>query len=464
MENIRVIKLSPNTFISNVSTFDEVFDDYSFASGKRRAKRQERKLDKQRAKQELLQAKAETKKARVGKRTARKIAKQEGKDAVSSMRQARRTARSEQAQARRTGRAEAVQSRRTGRKSARLDRRRMMDLEPEIDETQIGTEDDAVIDETNGNGQNSGGYQEDERYQGGQYTGVPPQGFEEEEQDYQGGYAPESDEWGAEPDYNEDEGDFEESEPEYGDEYDYAPMEDEPDFNFDGNIKNDDEFYDLEQASQVIQIPEAITIVADKIEWNKELYSRLDGKKKEIIQVNPSANIDKLDSQLSDRADRIADLEDLLDGWANCKYNYDANNQFEEFPTMDIDYSNADGKNKFAKMKRNRYKQVAKARENAKKKREKITVVKTSLNPIIEQGKIVIPSPNPSSGFNGIPEGTGLNGLDNSNDYDAPPVLTYEITSNADGTMTKWNMNGVILGVGLAVVGIWAIKKYKLLK
>ncbi len=458
MENIRVIKLNPNTFISNVSTFDEVFDEYSFASGKRRAKRQERKLEKQRAKQELLQAKAETKRARVGKRTARKVAKQEGKDTISSMRQARRTARAEDVQARRTGRAEARQSRRTDRKTARLDRRALgRELEPEIDEKTQGTYNDEIIDETNGNGGLRGlppeGYQEDEGYQGGEQT----------EEDYQGGYAPESDEWGAEPNYMEDDANID-NEEEYGSEYDSYDTESDVDFNFDGNIQNNDEFFDLEQASEVIQIPDAITITADAIEWNKELYSRLDGKRKEIIQTNPNANIDKLDSQLSDRKDRIADLEDMLDGWADCRYNYDANNQFQEFPKVDIDYSNADGKNKFAKMKRNRYKQVQKAKENARKKREKITVVKTSLNPIFENGKIVVPSPNPSSGFSGIPEGTGLNGLDNSDDYDAPPTLTYEITSNADGGTSKINMNGVVLGIAVGLLGIWAIKKYKLIK
>jgi hypothetical protein len=164
---------------------------------------------------------------------------------------------------------------------------------------------------------------------------------------------------------------------------------------------------------------------------------------------------------MRDRGDRIVDLEDLLDGWANCKYNYDANNQFQEFPLTDIDYANADGKNKFAKMKRNRYKVLSKAKENAKKKRDRVTLVKTTLNPIIEKGKIVVPS---SSNFEGIPQGTGLNGLDNSNDYDAPPQYTYDLTSNASGIESKTNINGILLGVGIAIVGIWAIRKYKLIK
>ena len=448
MENVRIIKLNPNTYISNVSTFDEAFDEYSDASGKRIKKRAE----KQRAKAELQQAKAEKKVARVGKRTARKVAKQEGRDVTSSMRQARRRQRIEEAQDRRTGRAEAVQSRRTGRKTARLERRALgEELEPEIDETTQGTEDDTIIDDVNEtNGE----------------SGMNPDGYEREEDTYQGGYAPEEGEWGEEPDYNE-EGDVNTSndEAEYGDEYDsYQTDEEDPTANgFDGTISNDNEFFDLEQASQVINIPDAITIVADKIEWNKELYSRLDGKKKEIISTNALANIDELDSQLRDRGDRIVDLENLLDGWANCKYNYDANNQFQEFPLTDIDYSNADGKNKFAKMKRSRYKVLSKAKENAKKKREKVTLVKTTLNPIFENGRIVVPSANPSSGFEGIPQGTGLNGLDNSNDYDAPPIVDIELTSNADGT-SKMNINGILLGVGIAIVGIWAIRKYKLIK
>jgi len=441
MENVRIIKLNPNTYISNVITFDEAFDEYSDASGKRIRKRAE----KQRAKAELQQAKGEKKVARVGKRTARKVAKSEGRDTTASMRQARRRQRIEEAQARKTGRAEAIQSRRTGRKTSRLERRALgEELEPEIDETTQNTEDninDSVEETNDGREQDNG-----------------------REQDGGGEYAPESDELLTEPDYNEDDEEVNESndDEEYGKEYD-SYQNDEEDLTgsgFDGSVKNDDEFSDLEQASQVINIPDAITVIADKIEWNKELYSRLDGKKKEIITNNASANIDMLDSQMKDRGNRIGDLEELLDGWADCKYNYDGNNQFEQFPDEDIDYSNADGKNKLAIKKRKRYKVVSKARENAKKKREKVTLVKTTLNPIFENGRIVVPS---SSNFMGIPQGTGLNGLDNSNDYDAPPVVDIDLTSNADGT-SKININGIILGVGIAIVGIWAIRKYKLIK
>jgi len=441
MENVRIIKLNPNTYISNVITFDEAFDEYSDASGKRIRKRAE----KQRAKAELQQAKGEKKVARVGKRTARKVAKSESRDTTASMRQARRRQRIEEAQARKTGRAEAIQSRRTGRKTSRLERRALgEELEPEIDETTQNTEDninDSVEETNDGREQDNG-----------------------REQDGGGEYAPESDELLTEPDYNEDDEEVNESndDEEYGKEYD-SYQNDEEDLTgsgFDGSVKNDDEFSDLEQASQVINIPDAITVIADKIEWNKELYSRLDGKKKEIITNNASANIDMLDSQMKDRGNRIGDLEELLDGWADCKYNYDGNNQFEQFPDEDIDYSNADGKNKLAIKKRKRYKVVSKARENAKKKREKVTLVKTTLNPIFENGRIVVPS---SSNFMGIPQGTGLNGLDNSNDYDAPPVVDIDLTSNADGT-SKININGIILGVGIAIVGIWAIRKYKLIK
>jgi hypothetical protein len=457
MENIRIIKLNPNTYISNVSTFDEAFDEYSEASGKRRAKRQARKLEKERGKAEIQRAKADTKVARVGKRTARKVAKQESRDTTASMRQARRRQRIDEAQARKTGRAEAIQSRRTGRKTARLDRRALgeelePELEPELEDEQI---DDTIDD---------GGYYEEEQEYVPQGGGV----YEDDRVDdstYEEDGSGNNFEQGFEENFGNDE-DFSEEEPEYGDEYNSYQNDEEDPFGsgFDGTIKNDDEFSDIEQASKVIEIPDAITVVADKIEWNKELYSRLDGKKKEILNQNASANIDELDSQLRDRGDRIVDLESLLDGWANCKYNYDANNQFQEFPLMDIDYSNADGKNKFARMKRNRFKQVSKAKELAKKKREKVTKVKTSLNPIIAKGKIVVPSANPSSGFDGIPQGTGLNGLDNSNDYDAPPQLTFDLTSNASGPESKTNINGILLGVGIALVGIWAIRKYKLIK
>jgi hypothetical protein len=451
MENVRIIKLSPNTFISNVSSFDEVFDEYSEARGDRRAKRTARKVEKQQAKAQVQQAKAEKKRAKVGKRFAKREERQVRKTGLSDMRQARRTGRAEAVQSRRTGRSQAAQERRTDRRASTLDRRRMgEELEPELE--------DEVIDDTI----DDGGYVDNEGEYvpqgGGAYEGEPSESEEEYNDMPQDKRFYEEDEF-----YQENDSELSPDGYDFGDEYDsYRNDEPENDFNFDGNVQNSDEIFDVEQASQIINIPEAITVTADCIEWNKELYSRLDGKKKEILANDKTAktNVKPYDEAMQKASNRIAELEDYLNGWSDCKYNYTSSNQFEAFPTMDTDYSNAEGQMMIEKVKRGRSKRVKRAKELARKKREKITTVKAKLNPIIKSNEIVVPA----SSFEGVPKGTGLIGLDDNNDYDAPDELDIELSSNASGTPKKINTNAILLGVGIALVGIWAINKYKLIK
>lgn len=455
MEQTRVITLSPNTFISNVVTFDEVFDEYSEARGDRRAKRTARKVERQQAKAQVQQAKADQKRAKVGKRFAKREERQVRKTGLSDMRQARRTGRSEQRQDRRTGRSAATQQRRTDRRASTMDRRAMRDeFEPELQDEQI----DEPIDDRGYN-------EEEEQYVpqgGGAYEGET---FEDERVDdstYEEDGSGNNFEQGFQENFGNEDSFYEEPESDgydFGAEYDsYQDDEPENDFNFDGNVDNSDEIFDLEQASQVIEIPTAITVTADCIEWNKEMYSRLDGKKKQVMATTLQADVKPYDEAMIKTANRVAELEDYLNGWADCKYNCTSDNKFEAFPTIDTDYSNANGQ-MIEKVKRGRAKRVKMAKAKARKKRDAITKVKANLNPIIDRNKIVIPS----SSFEGIPQGTGLIGLDDSNDYDAPNELDIELTSNASGS-SKVNMNAILIGVGLAALGIYAIKKFNLIK
>jgi len=447
MENVRIIKLNPNTFITNVSSFDEVFDEYSEARGDRRAKRTARKVEKQQAKAQVQEAKADKKRAKVGKRFAKREERQVRKTGLSDMRQSRRTGRAEAIQSRKAGRSQAAQERRTDRRASVLDRRRMgEELEPELEDEVIN--DDGYVD-------NEGEYVPQG---GGAYEGESPESEEEYNDMPQDKRFYEEDEF-----YQENDSELSPDGYDFGEEYDsYQNDEPENDFNFDGNVQNSDEIFDVEQASQVIEIPEAITVTADCIEWNKELYSRLDGKKKEILANGKAANtnLKPYDEAMQKAANRVAELEDYLNGWADCKYNYTSSNQFEAFPTMDTDYSNAEGQMKIEKVKRGRAKRVKRAKELARKKRDQITTVKAKLNPIIKSNEIVVPA----SSFEGVPKGTGLIGLDDNNDYDAPNELDIELTSNASGSPKKINTNAIILGVGIALVSIWAINKYKLIK
>jgi len=324
------------------------------------------------------------------------------------------------------------------------------ELEPELE--------DEVIDDTI----DDGGYVDNEGEYvpqgGGAYEGEPSESEEEYNDMPQDKRFYEEDEF-----YQENDSELSPDGYDFGDEYDsYLNDEPENDFNFDGNVQNSDEIFDVEQASQIINIPEAITVTADCIEWNKELYSRLDGKKKEMLanDKNAKANVKPYDEAMQKASNRIAELEDYLNGWADCKYNYTSSNQFEAFPTMDTDYSNAEGQMKMEKVKRGRSKRVKRAKELARKKRDQVTTVKAKLNPIIKSNEIVVPA----SSFEGIPKGTGLIGLDDNNDYDAPDELDIELSSNASGSPKKINTNAILLGVGIALVGIWAINKYKLIK
>jgi len=458
MENVRIIQLSPNTFISNVSSFDEVFDEYSEARGDRRAKRIARKTENQRAKAELQRAKGEAKAARQTRKTDVANLRQDRRTGKVAARQTRRTGRSEMRQGRRSANVAARQERTTGRRASAIDRRRMgEELEPELQ--------DEVLDDTIDEGGNidDGGYVDNQGEYvpqgGGAYEG---ESYQEEEEQYED--MPQDKRFYEEDEfYQENDSELSPDGYDFGDEYDsYQNDEPENDFNFDGNVQNSDEIFDVEQASQIINIPEPITVTADCIEWNKELYSRMDGKKKEILANDKTAktNLKPYDEAMQKASNRIAELENYLNGWADCKYNYTSSNQFEPFPTMDTDYANAEGQMMMEKVKRGRSKRVKRAKELARKKRDQITTVRAKLNPIIKSNEIIVPASN----FEGIPQGTGLIGLDDSNDYDAPNELDIELTSNVIGDMKKINTNAILLGVGIAIVGIWAINKYKLIK
>jgi hypothetical protein len=97
-----------------------------------------------------------------------------------------------------------------------------------------------------------------------------------------------------------------------------------------------------------------------------------------------------------------------------------------------------------------------KARQQAKAENPYDTEVAKSLNATISPNKIDVPPSDASSSFNG----TGLIGLDNYNDADAPPTRNIELDfSNASGNM-KANWKWIAIGVVVAVGGIYAYNKW----
>ena len=80
------------------------------------------------------------------------------------------------------------------------------------------------------------------------------------------------------------------------------------------------------------------------------------------------------------------------------------------------------------------------------------------MNPVIEKNRIVVPSESTSNAT-----GTGINGLDNVLDYDAPAIR--EVYLGADGSFTKGiDLGSIAVGVLLTVGFIALNNKYKWIK
>jgi hypothetical protein len=84
------------------------------------------------------------------------------------------------------------------------------------------------------------------------------------------------------------------------------------------------------------------------------------------------------------------------------------------------------------------------------------TPVDSNLDPTITENQIVVP-PTSTTSF----DGTGLLGLDNMDDIDAPAVRKYDLSfSNASGSPMKIDWRNIAIGVGVTVLGIWVYNKY----
>ena len=87
-----------------------------------------------------------------------------------------------------------------------------------------------------------------------------------------------------------------------------------------------------------------------------------------------------------------------------------------------------------------------------------VTPVDSGLNPVISPNQIVVP---PVSTTASSFDGTGLIGLDNMDDIDAPEVRQYDLSfSNASGSPMKIDWRNIAIGVGVTVLGIWVYNKY----
>jgi hypothetical protein len=446
MGNATIIQLQPSESITSVVRFEDAFGEYSEASGKRRKRRQERRMERIKNRQER----------RKTRREGRLLAAQE-----------RNVIKGE-------------------RRRGRLERRHMKD---QYDNSETGNGD--VGDNSNGGdslppvsapSQDNGSYQDN-------YQDTSNQGGG----DYQGGNEYAND--GAPTDSYSEDTQSEDDSQDSGDDSNYSE-----DSGFDGVMGAEDRFAEFTDSD--IKVNPTVQDIANKIEWNKELISRL--RIKAAIQRGKNQSTSDTLMDIEKRKLRITELENQLKGYSNadgefssangcyCSYdgfNNDTDSNFDndsldneslmnsfDGDSMDNEelMSNAEGrrirknrpKNKVEKqnISNRRKKEIGRAYSVARKERSKHTVVKpkqsnvtpvsASLKPVISPNRIEVT-------LNA--EGTGNIALDNTTDIDAPVTRIFEMTSSADGgSKNPISAKGVLIGVGIAAVAIWALNKYKI--
>lgn len=432
MATARVITLVPAS--TPAVSFEEAFGEYSEARGKGRERRKQRREERKERKLERIEDRKDVRQARTAARDEvksdrqdRRISRRERRKAG---RQAIRTEQSQARQERRTGRQVARQDRRTMRKGARLDRRAMGKPTDEgyaPNETLEQGLDTATPNEM-------GGYAE---------QSYEPQAESQEtygDETQGGGY--------SEPQYGGGEGGYdygpEENAP-YEDEYYEEPESGEGVYDEEGDYVGEESGYlaDYDAGNNFSGIDPEIQSTVDKLAWNAECVKRLESKRKQY--PNKSQSISK---KIIEHKKRFNELKSNLDDFSNC-YG---------------DYSSADGlepKRRQLMIKKAWRVSQGKIKNGGRPMMQRpaddVVPVASDLNPSFAPNRIVVPGQAKS-----YATGTGLNGLDLQDDFDAPNVR--EVFIGADGSKSGISWGSVIVGVGLGVAAVWAIKKYKLLK
>ena len=267
------------------------------------------------------------------------------------------------------------------------------------------------------------------------------------------------------------------------------------DYGFDGQRQPSeldtywDNFYS--SAEGEAKIHPRVKELSRRIEKNKELAKRIEAR---IFKINErvsasgksigrvDANVlQSLNAQLGRIRSLISELESKLAGYSRFigEYSEASGGQWRENARRRAEVRQAKRsarkeRQAFIKAKRKarvqelmgqmvaqgvpRREARMKAREQAKQENPfNVTQVDGKLNAEFSPNKIEVPASEvASSSFNG----TGLIGLDDYNDIDAPPVRNVELEfSNASGSM-KGNWKWIAIGVVVAIGGIYAYNKF----
>jgi hypothetical protein len=467
MSGTRIITLAPGSSVSRVATFEEAFGDFSEARGKGRERRAARKSDRR-------EKKTTKKLEKVASKDSVKRAKREGRIARKSD---RKTLKKTGRQERRTGQMQARQDRKMGRKDMRVQRKKLgQEPELEMDEQTMAETDNNYGDtyensnESNDQGQyvSEEGDTQSQGYGNGEGEYQTTQESDYDESEDEGEYDEEGD-----YDESEDEGEYDESEQADYEDEDFENEYPEDEYGFDGIMGAEDRFseaMDSQSASKkAVNVDVNVQAVANKIQWNKELVSRLRVQK--AIAMGENKSTQAIETQINERLDRIKMLQTVLEKYTS----------FEgEFSSADGSFKNTERRKASATAMNARRREVGRANAIAMQNRAKVraskrsanavsaiqrnarkkgfggdvTPIEAELNPSIANQRIEIPAASNATG-------TGLNGIDLQEDFDAPPVRTVELTSNADGSGSNIPWKGIAIGAVIGIAAIWAIKKYK---
>lgn len=465
MGEVRIVKLGPVSNGTEAVSFEDAFGygvgGYSYADGAGRAKRKKRKLERIENRSEVKSARQDARGTRTAGRQENREARVAGRQSVQAQRVAGRTELQTARKGKRLTKREMGTESRLARRTARADvRAYKRDLRNPADSGLDQTVPQEMADsltpgvtsnDTLGTEAPTGGYDagyDDAGYDDG--GGLSPQTG-------QGNYYGDETqstgpEYGSEDDgYSEDEESYD-ADPELDDAYEQGYQDAQEDFdyenvevdqNFDGIMGAEDRYNEMQDTNDIIVNP-TVQDLADKTVWNEKLIEALKSQRK-----NSTGNPQEISKTILIRAKRLKDLNGELVDYANCCGNY----------------SNADGSPETVT---SRKKEVMMARKRAKAKCVRpnrgrgyagdVTPVNADLNPVIEKNRIVVPSETSSNAT-----GTGINGLDLVDDFDAPAIR--EVYLGADGSFTKGiDLGSIAVGVLLAVGFIALNKKYKWIK
>lgn len=460
MGELRIVKLGPVSNGTEAVSFEDAFGygvgGYSYADGAGRAKRKQRKLERISNRSEVKSARQDARGTRTEGRQENRENRVAGRQSVQAQRVSGRTQLQTARKDKRLTKREMGTESRTGRRIQRADTRAYKrglrnPADSGLDQTVPGEMGDLPVvapapapveyqeggSYDDGQGYDDGGISGDQTGQGNyygdetQYDG-PEYGSESDSEDVYDA-DPELDD-AYEQGYQDAQDEFD-SEEVYADEYEGE--------NFDGVMGAEDRYNEMQDTNDIIVNP-AVQDLADKTVWNEKLIEAL-----KLQRKNSTGNPQEISKTILVRAKRLKDLNGELVDYANACGNY----------------SNADGSPEVLTARK---REVMMARKRAKAKCVRpskgrgyagdVTPVNADLNPVIEKNRIVVPAEKSSNAT-----GTGINGLDLVDDFDAPAIR--EVYLGADGSFTKGiDLGSIAVGVLLAVGFIALNKKYKWIK